>query len=221
MCIRQLGSVDVMYSARAAAALAAFASPIAAEIMLNFTAKVPPKPQQSSLYCISTSSSPRTWRKISRGSCFNRSSRRAWHASWYATRCGNAAPTSVTLRDLDEKLGKFEHAFAELHGFAVERRAGQEFGVEIPHHRGARARGANHRFGRTKDADEAFGERTRVVPISAVERGLAATRLLRREIDFTADSTEDARGIKAHVRHELIHEAGNEERNFHVGLAGD
>ena len=48
-CSRQLGSVEVMYSAPEDFALPAFVSHIAPEIIANFVANVPPKPQQSSL----------------------------------------------------------------------------------------------------------------------------------------------------------------------------
>src|ERR1017187_1819488 len=49
ICIRQLGSVEARNSAPQVSAKPALPSPIAAEIMLNFVANVPPKPQQSSL----------------------------------------------------------------------------------------------------------------------------------------------------------------------------
>jgi hypothetical protein len=47
-CIRQLGSTDVTNSAPVALAFSDFVSPIAAEIIPNFTENVPPNPQQSS-----------------------------------------------------------------------------------------------------------------------------------------------------------------------------
>src|SRR5579864_2128757 len=49
MCIRQLGSVEVRNSAPVCSAFPALVSPIAPDIILNLIAKVPPKPQQSSL----------------------------------------------------------------------------------------------------------------------------------------------------------------------------
>ena len=95
-CIRQLESFDTMNSAPVSKAEAHFTSAMAVEIIGNFVAKAPPKPQQVSASCISTNSSPRTWRNNSRAGFLFPSSLKPWHPSWKVILAGNFAPRSVT-----------------------------------------------------------------------------------------------------------------------------
>jgi len=89
--------VEAIYSAPVARACSTFCSVMAVEMCLNFTIKVPPKPQQLSVSSISVRSSPSTPRSNSRGSSLIPYSRRAEQASCQVTLCGKTAPKWVTF----------------------------------------------------------------------------------------------------------------------------
>ena len=65
--------------------------------------------------------------------------------------------------------------------------------------------------------DEALGEGLGVVPIAAVESGLPAAGLGFGKLDFAADAAEDGDSVEADLGGHLVHEAGDEEGDFHWG----
>ncbi len=75
-------SVLIIASAVVAFALVIFWSPIAILMGSNFTAKLPPKPQQVSTSFISTNSKPCTCCNSNLGSCLILHSRKAAQLSW-------------------------------------------------------------------------------------------------------------------------------------------
>src|SRR5262245_13033794 len=91
-------------------------------------------------------------------------------------------------RNLHEKFREFEGALAESNGFSPQRPGRKQFRIEDAHHGGAGARGANDGFSVLKDAQEALGAGTRIVPEPGIEGGLATAGLVFREADLPADS---------------------------------
>ena len=67
MCIKQEISVETMYSAPVLMALSTFCSAMAVEMASNFTANVPPNPQQVSQSSTSINSRPCTFFNKVRG----------------------------------------------------------------------------------------------------------------------------------------------------------
>ena len=76
--------------------LATLSLPIAVETSAFFTAKVPPKPQHSSLCGSATKSRPRTAASSRAGWSVRCSDRSEWQDVCSVTVCGKDAPTSVT-----------------------------------------------------------------------------------------------------------------------------
>jgi hypothetical protein len=55
----------------------------------------------------------------------------------------------------------------------------------------------------------------RVVPITRVEGGLAAARLIARKIDVVSETTQDANRVEADFGQELVDKAWNEQGDLH------
>ena len=108
---------------------------------------------------------------------------------------------------------------AQLEGDALQAiepgTAGEEPVVVVPDHRGAAARGADHRVEPAEDLEEAPGERRGRVREAGVRHRLPAAGLLLGEDHLRPEPLEDARRREPDPRPQLIHVAGDEERDAH------
>src|SRR6266481_8861693 len=84
----------------------------------------------------------------------------------------------------NQKLGKFEYFASNFNRFFSQRRIRQKLRIEVSNHGGTGTGGADDNFRWAEDADESLCERLRSVPVTAIEAGLATTRLLLRKIDI-------------------------------------
>lgn len=124
----------------------------------------------------------------------------------------------IDLGDFDEEFGKLEGAFGESGCLYAKWTRGQKLGIKHPDHCGAGAGRADDGLGVTKNANEALGDRTGLIPVPGIESRLAAAGLGFGEFEFVADASEDARHVEADLRGQLIDKAGNEESQFSHGL---
>jgi hypothetical protein len=89
----------------------------------------------------------------------------------------------------------------------------QQVGVFQADHAGARAAGQDHGFVRFKDLDGSPGQRGRLVAKTAVEKWLATTGLLGRELDLATGPPQELDGGDAHFREKLIDQASDKKRD--------
>jgi hypothetical protein len=80
------------------------------------------------------------------------------------------------------------------------------------HHRRARSRGTDYRFGTAlfKDANEPFRNLARFITIAGIESGLRTTCLPIVEFNVAADTSQHVDTACANAAPELVDEAGDE-----------
>ena len=208
-CSRQPPSPDTSTSTSAVATSASLESAIATDTSGYRTENVPPKPQQRSLDDRSTNSSPSTACSSLRGASLTRSSRRAWHESWYADA---ALPGERRQRPLGHQLRPLHdpgrHAARQLLvAVTVE-----ELAPVLLHHRAARAGGHDDRprGGRQRShrrARDAAGGGVE----ARVEPRLAAARRALRATDVTSARLEHPRRVDHRLRRHQVAQAGREK----------
>ena len=147
------------------------------------------------------------------------SSRSPWQLWSTATRYGKRAPSSVCAEHAHEELAELEGALrlARARSRAALR---AERGEAVPHGRDAARRGRDDRLGVGEAAQVALGEPARLARRAAVQEGLAAAALLRVVVHLAARALEHPQRRPRHVGRELIHVAGDEERDVHVSRTG-
>jgi len=88
---------------------------------------------------------------------------------------------------------------------------GKELWIML-HHRGARSRGTDYRFGIAlfKDANEPFRNVARFFTITGIESGLRTTCLPVVEFNLAADTSKHLDTARTNTTPQLVDEAGNE-----------
>src|ERR1700758_781683 len=111
---------------------------------------------------------------------------------------------------LKEKLGKFKYFAPDFERFFSQRRIREKLRIEVSNHRGARAGWTNNNFRRAEDADKSLRKRLRIVPVTAIEGGLATTRLRLWKIDIVAKPPQHTHHVQTNLGQQLVDKTGNE-----------
>lgn len=133
---------------------------------------------------------------------------------------GEACADVFHLQDVDEERREFMRPFGDAAGAFGPLRCVLEQLVEVMNHGAARAGRADDRISGAffKDADELFGDLSRFVSVTGVERRLTAAGLAGVEFDFTSGSPQDFYSAGADRWPELVDETRYEKGYAHGGI---
>ena len=93
--------------------------------------------------------------------------------------------------------------------------AGEEVGVKYFEHCAAGTGGDHHGFGLVQTLEDRPGDRAGFVPVTGVERRLAATGEFLRAFDLVTEPFENLHHADADAREHQVHEAGDEQSDGH------
>ncbi len=198
-----------------------FTSPMAVEMAGNLAEKVPPNPQHVSASRISTNSRPWTCGEQTARLLFDLQFAQAV-AAVVKGHFGRKSRPHVGHAELgDEKIGKLPGPVADGGGPGGERGVGEKIAVEDLEHRAAGAGADDDGIGAVAGEllDHRTGHLAGLIPIAGVECGLAAAKEVFVVLDRVSQPLEN--GDDAHARLGIhgVHEAGDEEGDFHVRAA--
>ncbi len=109
----------------------------------------------------------------------------------------------VDSRHAHQELGKLMHPFSQRQRLAPHL-AREQLGIELLHHGRARTRRTDHVLIAAEDPQESFGAGSGIIPMAAVERGLAAAGLIFGEYNLASGATEHRGRVEPNLRKKLV-----------------